>query len=166
MRKDTFTVVIDPSDGSEYVKQNIDEVDKNHGPDDTSPTYEGRMYADTCKLHSISVALNLVKLDNKQNINKSGTFDSKLSFWLQPWSYVPCDSSNFTSRTWAKRWIISGRSHWKRIFTTQMQCGMSRKLLDTTHWNVTWRYFQQTWNWALHTQIIQFGQPSYQPLTK
>ena len=55
MRKDTSTVVVDPSDRSEYVKQNIDEADKNHGPDDTNPTNEGRMYADTYKLHSFSV---------------------------------------------------------------------------------------------------------------
>ena len=44
MTKDTFQVVCEPN-GTEYVIQMIDELDKNHGPDDTSKSNEGRMYA-------------------------------------------------------------------------------------------------------------------------
>ena len=44
MKKDTFKYVCEP-DGTEYFIQNIDELDKNHGPDDTNPSNEGKMYA-------------------------------------------------------------------------------------------------------------------------
>ena len=43
MQKDTFSVITEP-DGTQIVIQNIDEVDKNHGPEDTTQTNEGRMY--------------------------------------------------------------------------------------------------------------------------
>ena len=48
MRKDTFKVIVEP-DGTEYVIQNIDKADKNHGPDDTNETNEGRMYGNPGK---------------------------------------------------------------------------------------------------------------------
>ena len=44
MTKDTFKVIVQ-HDGTEYVMQNIDELDKNHGPDDVELTNRGKMYA-------------------------------------------------------------------------------------------------------------------------
>ena len=43
MTRSTFRVFTE-SDGSEYVYQAIDEADKNHSPDDTTTSNEGRMY--------------------------------------------------------------------------------------------------------------------------
>ena len=43
MTQDTFKMITEP-DGTQYIIQNIDEADKNHGPDDTTATNEGRMY--------------------------------------------------------------------------------------------------------------------------
>ena len=43
MTKQTFTLMTQP-DGTQLVIQNIDEADKNHGPEDTSMTYQGKMY--------------------------------------------------------------------------------------------------------------------------
>ena len=42
MTTETFQLVTE-YDGTQYVKQALDEVDKNHGPDDT-PSNDGRMY--------------------------------------------------------------------------------------------------------------------------
>ena len=44
MKKSTFKIVTEP-DGTEYVMQEMDEIDKNHGYDDDTRTNEGRMYA-------------------------------------------------------------------------------------------------------------------------
>ena len=44
MRQDTFKVIVEP-DGTEYLIQNVDELDKNHGADDPNKTNEGRIYA-------------------------------------------------------------------------------------------------------------------------
>ena len=44
MTKDTFSLQVDP-DGTEYFIQQIDEIDKNHGIEDTTKTNQGRMYA-------------------------------------------------------------------------------------------------------------------------
>ena len=54
MKKNTFRVVVEP-DGSEYVIQNIDKADKKHGPDDSNPTNEGRMYGDPCKCYPTTI---------------------------------------------------------------------------------------------------------------
>ena len=43
MMQNTFTILTEP-DGKQIVVQNIDEADKNHGPQDDTPTNEGRMY--------------------------------------------------------------------------------------------------------------------------
>ena len=43
MLQDTFAVITNP-DGTQFVLQNRDEIDKNHGPEDTDKTNEGRMY--------------------------------------------------------------------------------------------------------------------------
>ena len=43
MQQDTYTVITNP-DGSQLVVQNIDEIDKNHGPEDSTETNQGRMY--------------------------------------------------------------------------------------------------------------------------
>ena len=48
MTQDTFTMMTEP-DGTQYVIQTIDEADKNHGPDDYTPTNEGRMYGNEGK---------------------------------------------------------------------------------------------------------------------
>ena len=48
MKKDTFKHVVE-ADGTEYFMQEVDEMDKNHGPDHTSKTNEGRMYATNSK---------------------------------------------------------------------------------------------------------------------
>ena len=48
MTKDTFSLVTQP-DGSQYVTQITDEIDKNHTYQDTNQTKEGRMYATGCK---------------------------------------------------------------------------------------------------------------------
>ena len=48
MRKNTFKIVVDP-DGTEYLIQDIDELDKNHGPDDHDKTNDGRMYGNNHK---------------------------------------------------------------------------------------------------------------------
>ena len=42
MTQDTFELVTD-YDGTQYIKQAIEEVDKNHGPDD-GPSNDGKMY--------------------------------------------------------------------------------------------------------------------------
>ena len=52
MKNNTFKLVVEP-DGTEYVVQNIDEADKNHGPDDSNPTNDGRMYGDPCKFSTL-----------------------------------------------------------------------------------------------------------------
>ena len=43
MKQETFSVIAQP-DGNEIVVQNIDEADKNHGPDDNSLTNKGQMF--------------------------------------------------------------------------------------------------------------------------
>ena len=43
MTQDTFKVHVNP-DGSEYIIQNLDEMDKNHGPEDTEKNNDGRIY--------------------------------------------------------------------------------------------------------------------------
>ena len=48
MTQDTFHLITEPN-GTQYVMQCIDEIDKNHGPDDTDPTNEGRMYSNEGK---------------------------------------------------------------------------------------------------------------------
>ena len=55
MTKDTFKVEVDPAEELEYIVQSIDELDKNHGINNTKPTNEGRMYADPGKNYSISM---------------------------------------------------------------------------------------------------------------
>ena len=50
MLQSTYTLVTNP-DGTQFVKQSLDEVDKNHGPDDSRPTNEGRMYPTGGKIH-------------------------------------------------------------------------------------------------------------------
>ena len=44
MQKNTYQVVVEP-DGTEYVVQAVDEMDKNHGIEDTEFSNRGRMYA-------------------------------------------------------------------------------------------------------------------------
>ena len=44
MTKDTFKLVTQP-DGVQYLIQDIDEMDKNHGPDDYDKSNDGRMYS-------------------------------------------------------------------------------------------------------------------------
>ena len=44
MQKDTFKVVVEP-DGTEYLMQSKDELDKNHGIADTKKNKTGRMYS-------------------------------------------------------------------------------------------------------------------------
>ena len=48
MTKQTFKHVVE-ADGTEYFIQDIDEMDKNHGADDSQRTNEGRMYANNSK---------------------------------------------------------------------------------------------------------------------
>ena len=43
MTKDMFELVTE-HDGTQYLKQAIDEADKNHGPQDSEMTNKGRMY--------------------------------------------------------------------------------------------------------------------------
>ena len=43
MKKNTFKLVVEP-DGTEYICQEIDEIDKNHTADDTTISNEGKMY--------------------------------------------------------------------------------------------------------------------------
>ena len=43
MTTDTFQLVTE-TDGTQYVIQAIDELDRNHGPNDTNPSNDGRMY--------------------------------------------------------------------------------------------------------------------------
>ena len=52
MNKSTFRVVVQP-DGTEFVEKAVDELDKNHGPDDDEMTNRGKMYATNGKLQSI-----------------------------------------------------------------------------------------------------------------
>ena len=62
MTKNTYKVHVDPT-GLEYVKQVIDELDKNHSPDDTIPSNDGHMYADPGKTHTyhqFSSPINIV----------------------------------------------------------------------------------------------------------
>ena len=48
--KQTFKLVVDP-DGTEYLVQDQDEMDKNHGPDDYDKSNDGRIYGDPSKEH-------------------------------------------------------------------------------------------------------------------
>ena len=41
MKKGTFKLMVEVTEGVEYVVQFVDEADKNHGPDDSKPTNEG-----------------------------------------------------------------------------------------------------------------------------
>ena len=50
MTTNTFQLVVEP-DGTEYVIQKSDEIDKNHGIEDTEKTKQGRMYAIKCKFY-------------------------------------------------------------------------------------------------------------------
>ena len=51
MTKDTFKLITE-NDGTEYIIQDSDEIDKNHGFEDSTKTKEGRMYATGCKYNS------------------------------------------------------------------------------------------------------------------
>ena len=48
MTKDTFKTVVE-HDGTEFLIQAVDELDKNHGPDDPNATNQGRMYGNDGK---------------------------------------------------------------------------------------------------------------------
>ena len=48
MTTDTFRLVTELDD-TEYVIQDTDEMDKNHGFEDTNKTKEGKMFATGCK---------------------------------------------------------------------------------------------------------------------
>ena len=48
MTLDHYKVIVEP-DGTCYVIQNIDELDKNHHEDDTSMANNGKMYANPGK---------------------------------------------------------------------------------------------------------------------
>ena len=72
MKQDTFKLVTE-YDGTQYLIQNIDEVDKNHSPDDTTPTNEGRMYGNNgkykllkvffyCKMHQLTAQNKQLKI--------------------------------------------------------------------------------------------------------
>ena len=75
MTKETFQIDVLP-DGTEFVYQAVDEMDKNHGPQDTTRTNDGRMYADPCKKTLISFKnSNLVQ-------KKLKTYHSKLASFL------------------------------------------------------------------------------------
>ena len=43
MTQSTFKLIVE-NDGTEYVIQDVDEADKNHGPQDSTATNQGRMY--------------------------------------------------------------------------------------------------------------------------
>ena len=44
MKKTTFAIDVDPSDGRKFIYQKTDEADKNHGPNDTEIANQGRIY--------------------------------------------------------------------------------------------------------------------------
>ena len=44
MRKETFKIGVEP-DGTEFIFQNIDEMDKNHSYEDPDKTKDGKIYA-------------------------------------------------------------------------------------------------------------------------
>ena len=46
MKQDTFQLITE-NDGTQYIVQSIDEVDKNHGQQDSNPTNQGRMYGNS-----------------------------------------------------------------------------------------------------------------------
>ena len=62
MTKETFKKIVKP-DGTEYIIQHQDEIDKNHGPDDTDITNQGRMYGNegtkNKNLHSLELLTKL-----------------------------------------------------------------------------------------------------------
>ena len=64
MKRITSFKLITKTDGSQYVVQHIDELDKNHGPGDSTKTNEGRMYATGGKKYLISSTVL-----NKQEIH-------------------------------------------------------------------------------------------------
>ena len=65
MTKETFKLFVE-YDSTEYVYQDQDETDKNHGPDDTNATNEGRMYGNTGK----NMSLFQVRINSKKQKNK------------------------------------------------------------------------------------------------
>ena len=52
MKQDMFSIKVQP-DGTEFLMQTKDELDKNHSPDDTQKNKQGRMYSNGGKLISI-----------------------------------------------------------------------------------------------------------------
>ena len=57
MKKNTYQVIIDPDD-TEYVIQAVDELDKNHGIEDTEFINRGRMCATNGQFLQV-ISLNL-----------------------------------------------------------------------------------------------------------
>ena len=72
MTKDTFQLIVE-NGGTEYLIQAIDKADKNHRPQDTSATNQGRMYGNSGKkIQYLSKMtcniINTIKLNKKLKI--------------------------------------------------------------------------------------------------
>ena len=61
MTKDTFRIVVQP-DGTEYIEQAIDEMDKNHSIADADKSNEGKMFATNGKYFHIILMKKIKKL--------------------------------------------------------------------------------------------------------
>ena len=81
MKVDTFKIFVEP-DGTEYVYQAIDEMDKNHGIQDTENTNNGRMYSTNSKYLSQKVCVQTK--NSIKNNNKTGSRDLHSSGMCKP----------------------------------------------------------------------------------
>ena len=80
MTKDTFKITTDP-DGTQYVIQAVDEMDKNHGIADTDKNNEGRMYATEGKNnYQIMQEKTLVKKGNLTKLEEPSEIVTRLQY--------------------------------------------------------------------------------------
>ena len=97
MTKDTFKLVTE-LDGTEYLVQNIYEVDKNHRPDDYDATNQGCMHGNEGKLQENKQADPIYNefeaLKSDQRLNKISTFYIFQKEACVPSRYGSCTCQN------------------------------------------------------------------------
>ena len=69
MTLQTYAVRMDPQ-GKKYIEQAVDEMDKNHNPNDDTPTNEGRMYENPGKNYSKAISFT-----TENSANRSRTLE-------------------------------------------------------------------------------------------
>ena len=74
MTKETFKVIVQP-DSTEVLIQAINEIDKNHGPDDTGKTNDAKVFSTNGKYFLIlkkltKIAIETIKLTKSTSYTK------------------------------------------------------------------------------------------------